>query len=271
MPLQWWCAATGVAWTWSWRAYPGVWILVALLAALALPGRRTGRTGRQRAWWLLGCALLWASLDWPLGTLGAGYLLSAHALQFLLIVYAAVPLLVAGVPAGWIDRLADGPVPLRRLPDLTHPVIATAIFTAVVVVTHVPAVVDTMRRSQLGSFGLDMAWVLAGALLWWPVVAPRPARPWFSPPIRMLYLFVTGVSCVGIGVVLALTELPLYGLYELAPRVDGISARLDQQVAAMLMWVVAHLMSLFAISIVFFGWVRSEAPALPLSAERETS
>ena len=30
--MQWWCAALGIPWTWSWRAYPGVWLLIALIA-----------------------------------------------------------------------------------------------------------------------------------------------------------------------------------------------------------------------------------------------
>jgi putative membrane protein len=251
-----------MAWTWSWRAYPGVWMFVALLALPAVLGRRTSLLGWRRVRWLLGCALLWASLDWPLGTLGAGYLLSAHSLQFLLIVYGAVPLVLTAVPADWIARLAVGPPAVRGLGRLTHPVVASVTLTAVVVISHLPTVIDTLRPTQLGSFGLDMTWVLAATLFWWPVIVPWPVRAWFGPPVRMLYLFLSGMSCVGIGIQLALTELPLYGLYELAPRVEAIPARADQQVAAMLMWVMAHLLSLAAISVVFFGWARRDEARL---------
>ena len=30
--MQFWCSASGAAWTWTWRAYPGVWLFVLLLA-----------------------------------------------------------------------------------------------------------------------------------------------------------------------------------------------------------------------------------------------
>ena len=30
--MQWWCAAQDVAWSWTWRPYPGVWIFIATLA-----------------------------------------------------------------------------------------------------------------------------------------------------------------------------------------------------------------------------------------------
>jgi len=264
MPLQWWCSATGIAWTWSWRAYPGVWIMIALLGLLMLIGRPTAMTGGQRGLWLLGSAFLWAALDWPLGVLGAGYLLSAHALQFLLVVYVAVPLLLAGVPPAWFDGVGRHPAVVGLLRSVTHPVAATVLFTAVLVVSHFPFVLDTLRPSQSGSFALDIAWVLAGVLLWWPVIVAVPARPWFPPPVKILYLFVSGLPCTGVGIVLTLTELPLYGLYELAPRVQAIPARVDQQAAGMIMWVVAHLMTLAAISVVFFQWARgieTEAPA----------
>ncbi|HTY79972.1 MAG TPA: cytochrome c oxidase assembly protein [Candidatus Bathyarchaeia archaeon] len=258
MPVQWWCSATGKAWTWTWQPYPGVWILVATLAVPAMAGRRTGLVASQRARWSLGTALFWASLDWPLGTMGAGYLLSAHTLQFLLIAYAAVPIVLTGVPTAWIDPIEARPAVVSWLRRVTHPIVAILAFAAVVVVSHVPAVVDALRPTQLGSFGLDMAWVLAGGLLWWPVIVQRPAFLWFAPPLRILYLFLSGISCIGIGIVLALTDLPLYRLYELAPRIEALPVRFDQQIAAMLMWVVAHLMTLAAITIVFFEWVRGD-------------
>jgi len=257
MPLQWWCSATGIAWTWSWRAYPGVWIMIVLLALLVLVRRPAAITGQQRVLWLLGCSTLWMALDWPLGTLGAGYLLSAHALQFLLIVYLAVPLLLCGLPPAWLGVVGRRAVIVSVVRFTTHPVVAGAVCAAVLIVSHVPSVLDTLRPTQLGSFALDIAWLLAGLLLWWPVIVAVPERRWFPAPVKMLYLFVTGLPCVGVGIVLTLTDFPLFGLYELAPRVEAIPARIDQQVAGMTMWVVAHLMTFAAISVVFFHWARS--------------
>lgn len=260
MPLQWWCSATGVAWTWSWRAYPGVWLVIAALVLGMLPGRPTAAIRGGRRAWLAGSAFLWASLDWPLGTLGAGYLLSAHALQFLLIVYVAAPLLLAGMPRARRGARSHHPMARRVARTVTHPAAAAAIFAAVLVGSHLPFVLDALRPSQFGSFALDVAWLLAGLALWWPVVVAVPERPWFGPPVKMLYLFGSGVPCVAVGIVLTLTELPLYGLYELAPRVEAIPARTDQQAAGILMWVVAHFLTLAAISVVFLHWARRDLP-----------
>src|SRR5690606_41741895 len=47
-PMQWWCSATGVAWSWTWQAYPGVWLFIGLIAfAYARLVRRLRREGES--------------------------------------------------------------------------------------------------------------------------------------------------------------------------------------------------------------------------------
>src|SRR5688572_20696553 len=134
--MQWWCAAVGSAWTWQWRAYPGVWAFVLLLAgAYVLLHRRFGAgedptlrrsahsVGPRRCYAAAGVLALWIALDWPVGALGAGYLASLHTVQFLLIALIAPPFLLLGVPsAAWAAlaarlrsaRTAGGPAGVGR-------------------------------------------------------------------------------------------------------------------------------------------------------------
>ena len=83
--MNWWCAAQGVPWDWTWRAYPGVWLFIGIVAIAywTVGGGRSVEPRKRLLFWI-GLALLWASLDWPLGALGAGYLASIHMVQFLL-------------------------------------------------------------------------------------------------------------------------------------------------------------------------------------------
>ena len=51
--MIWWCSARDVAWTWSWQAYPGVWLLVAAVGsayvwAIAQLDPAQAATQRQR-------------------------------------------------------------------------------------------------------------------------------------------------------------------------------------------------------------------------------
>lgn len=262
--MQWWCAAQGVAWEWSWRPYPGVWVFLALLAlgyarlrsrvAAEDPGRRT-------AAFSLGLLLLWVALDWPIGALGAGYLASLHMVQFLLIALAAPPLLLYGTPEAGLRRLLERPGIAKSVRRLTHPVVAILLFNAIVVATHWPSVVDGLMTSQAGSFGLDMGWLAGGILFWWPIVCPVPERR-FPYPAKIGYLILATVLGTAPFVFLTFAELPFYATYELAPPVGGISARADQRAAGLLMKLGGGAILWTAIAVLFFRWwAASEAGA----------
>ncbi|MDT8342529.1 MAG: cytochrome c oxidase assembly protein [Longimicrobiales bacterium] len=262
--MQWWCAAQGVPWTWSWQAYPGVWLFVLALAG----GYRLLRArwpeadrARFRGWmFALGTAALWIALDWPVGALGAGYLASVHMVQYLLIALIAPPLLLLGLPRGLYRALAASrPAPLLRA--LTHPIPAVAVFVALMAWTHWPPVVDTLMVSQAGSFLLDVVWLLSGVVFWWPVVAPEPDRPWLREPAKVGYLIVATLVNTGVFAYLTFSPLPLYAVYELAPPVSGLSTRDDQLLAGLLMKMGGAVVLWTAISILFFRWYRqSEGP-----------
>lgn len=255
--MQWWCAAQGVTWTWEWQAYPGVWLFLLLVAggwahllrkAGAFPAPRA-----RTASFAGGIVVLWLALDWPVGALGAGYLASVHMVQFLLIALLAPPLLLLGTPPEAYHRLARARS-IRLLRPLTHPLASIGLFTAVLGLTHWPTFVDALMASQAGSFLLDMLWLGAGVLFWWPVAAPRPERAWFGLPAKMGYLIVATVVNTGVFAFLTFSELPVYATYELAPPVSGLSSRDDQRLAGLLMKMGGAVILWTSISILFFRW-----------------
>ena len=81
----------------------------------------------------LGVLTLWLALDWPIGALGAGYLLFVHQLQYVLLVMVAPPLLLLGTPVWLLTWLTDRRAirPVARF--VTRPVPAIVICNAVVV------------------------------------------------------------------------------------------------------------------------------------------
>ncbi|HSR41165.1 MAG TPA: cytochrome c oxidase assembly protein [Longimicrobiales bacterium] len=265
--MQWWCAAQGIPWEWSWRPYPGVWLFVALLAGAYGLGGGWGEEvpPRRRLAFGSGLLVLWAALDWPVGALGAGYLASVHMVQFLLIALVAPPLLLLGV-APLVDRgggeRGDGrPAPWtsRAARFVTHPLVTLSAFTVLLAVTHWPPVVDGLMASQPGSFALDVTWLGAGLLFWWPVVMAVPERGWFQDPARMGYLVAGTIVNTGVFAFLTFSELPVYATYELAPPVAGFSARDDQLLAGLLMKMGGAAVLWTAVTILFFRWfVRQE-------------
>ena len=263
--MQWWCSAQTAAWEWTWRAYPGVWLfIVAIAAGMWMLHRRCH--AKAQPWrvslMVQGILALWIALDWPVGALGGGYLASVHMLQFLLIALVAPPLILLGVhPEVW-ERLAGRGVP-DWLSKITSPLVGLIAVNAVMLITHLPAVADPMMATQLGSFAIDLAWLFGGTAFWWPLVAPLPDRPRFGQLLRMGYL-VLGVMfspvVIVLVAVLVFNQHPLFATYELAPRIAGLDSVTDHQIAGLLMSVGGAIITVIAMSTIFFRWAReSEA------------
>jgi putative membrane protein len=218
---------------------------------------------RPSAWFLAGTACIWLALDWPIGTLGAGYLASVHTVTYILLALVAPPCLMLGIPKVVVLRGIGSATqgPILRL--AARPWFALAVFNTVLFLTHLPAVVDGMMATQLGAFAIDLGWLAGGSALWWPVMGPSPELVTLRRPMKMAYLFASTLLPIIPSAFLTFAEYPLYATYELAPRVFPImNAQQDQQVAGLLMKVVGDLPVWFAFGVIFFRWAR-EATSTP--------
>lgn len=276
--MSWWCAAQGSIWEWSWRPYVGVWLMVAVLVVARLaavkllrspdPERESGTL----AVYVAGVFVLWLAADWPIGPLGAGYLLSVHTVQYMLFAFVAPPLLISGTPT-WLLRGLIKPRWAHWLAwTLSRPLVAFAFFNIILLATHLPGVVDGFTTSQLGSFAVDMSWLAAGLVFWWPILGPLPELEPMPYPGRMVYLIANVFIPTVPAAFLTFARYPIYSLYELAPPIGGLSAIEDQQVAGLIMKTVGGFIVLGIASVLFFRWSRSEGgeitagPQLPPSS-----
>ncbi len=266
--MRWWCVAVNERWSWTPRPYLGVWLLCgALVAAYVWAVRRhhrrgpdggDGRDRRRAVWFGLGVVFLWLASDWPVGSLGAGYLSSIHMLQYMLYTLAAAPFLVLGTPAWMLERIMAVTRSRELVRILCRPLVAAVLFNVVLIATHAPFTVDTLRTTQVGNFALDMIWLFSGFLLWMPVVSPIPELQARSAPAKLVYLFCAAALIPMIpGGFIAFSPQPLYATYELAPRV-GPSAIDDQQMAGVLM-KIGNLPVIWAVmAVIWFRWYESE-------------
>jgi putative membrane protein len=267
--MTWWCAATGAPWTWTWQAFPGVWIVIALVVgsyAWALRGLEPAHvagnnppvTRREIMLFGLGVLALWVGLDWPVGLLAAGYLLSARTVQNLLLVLVAPPLLLLGTPRSLLRRMIRGRLALRAARVLSRPLLPLVIYNAVLIGAHLPPAVNVVSGSQLLSFALDMAVIASGLVFWWPALARLPELNPMGYPGRSGYLLLSVFVPTGPAAFYTYAQYPIYELYELAPRVSNIPAVADQQVAGLLMKTVGGVILFTVMSVMFFRWHRIE-------------
>jgi putative membrane protein len=262
LSVQWWCAATGEPWSWSWKAYPGVWLFVGLLGMWYLRMSRRAvepPSRRHLAWFFAGLLSIWVALDWPVGALGAGYLASFHTITYILLSFVAPPCLILSIPEGVTRRALALPRWHRLLWYAGRPWIALGGFNAIVLLSHVPNLVDALMASQAGAMLIDLGWLVGGFLLWWPVMGPSPEVVRLSRPMKMGYLFLSTLAPIIPSAFLTFAEYPLYSTYELAPRIfTAMTAQQDQQVAGLLMKLVGDLPVWFGFGVIFFRWAREE-------------
>lgn len=262
--ISWWCTALARPWSWEWIPYPGIW--AAAILPMVFYGRAVrrheGPTDRKKvAQFIGGMLVFWIASDWPLGTLGAGYLASAHMTQFLMYTLIAAPLILLGTPE-WMARavarklrIESGVVRLGR-----SVVVAAITYNTILLSTHAPGTVELLRNSQLGSFFMDAIWIVAGLILWLPVISPLPEGRASSSWAKMAYLFVTtSVVAVIPASFLTFTQVPIYGIYELAPRIGSLTAIEDQQIAGIIMKIGTIPIVWSAIAVLWFRWTTAEA------------
>ncbi len=252
--MQWWCSATGQPWSWEWQWYPGIHLFLLLLAVgwWSL-GRRHRWSRRPWRWFALAWVALVVTLDWPLGKLGAGYLATAHTVQFLLLTLVVGPALLKSMPADGWDRLApEGSLRRRLLHFQSRALPGLLLYWAIVVATHFPRIVDGAMASQLGSMVIDLSWVVAGLVLWWPILGPPQFRR-LGMFVKMGYLFGSTIVPTIPAMMMVFSSWPLYEIYELAPRVwVPFSANQDIQLAGLVMKVIGDIPLWIATAVVFF-------------------
>jgi putative membrane protein len=154
--------------------------------------------------------------------------------------------------------LLSPPAVLRIARGLCRFLPAVVVFNLVLIVTHVPVVVDKALRYGLVHF-LVHALVLCSALVvWMPLVSPLPEVPRLHPLLRMLFLFLQSIVPTVPASFLTFGARPLYRFYETVPRLFGVNPLHDMQHAGLIMKIGAGTTLWVIIAIVFFRWYADE-------------
>lgn len=245
----------------AYHPHPEVWALVAGLvglyaAALRRHRHRTGRPVPRRhvAHFLVGLALVWVALDWPIDDLSDNSLLSVHMVQYLLLAMLAPLPLLRGLPA-WMIARGLGPCWLRGLVRmLARPWNAWLVVSTVVVVSHLDPVVTLYLRHDLVHLAMHALWIGTGLVLWWPVVQPLPSLPRYGPPVQIGYLFLQSLIPIVPAAYLTFAAAPVFAAYAALPKPPGIDPVTDQQIAGVVMKLGGTAILWSAIAVIFFRW-----------------
>jgi len=241
------------AWN-SWDLHPTVVIGLVLLGGLYVYLGGLKAPLRKIAAFGGALVVIFGALNGPLHNLSDSYLFSAHMAQHLLLTLLFPPLLLYGTPA-WVVRPLLRPrwvMPLARV--VTRPLAAAALFTAPIVLWHVPAFYEAALRDHNLHILQHVIFLVTAVLMWWPILSPLVELPRLPYLGQMLYLFLLGIPMSITGALITLSDSVLYPFYAAAPRVWSWSALDDQQIGGLLMWVGGGLMLWVVMTVVWFRW-----------------
>jgi cytochrome c oxidase assembly factor CtaG len=263
----------------SWSFEPGVIFGLLLAAGLYARGwrrlRRRGRGGRflqpWRAWCFGGgLAAVAIALLSPTATFSSLFMFM-HMIQHLLLVMIAAPLIWLGaplLPTLWafprtarrrLGRLLHHRHPVHRFFHfLTRPSVALPILVLVMLFWHWPPMYDAAQGRTLIHDLEHASFFIAALLFYWPVIYPTGGRRRLGYGAAILYLFPAKITGFVIGAALSMAQRPFYQTYIEAPRLWGISALGDQQLAGLIMWVVGGLLYIVPLLILVVKMIQED-------------
>lgn len=217
---------------------------------------------RSKAWAFY-CALVlfYLAVGSPLDQVAERFLLSAHMVQHLLIMYPVPLLMLVGTPSWMVDPVLCAPALRAPLRLLFSPLTCVLVSAGVISAWHIPFLYEWTLQDKLVHVGEHLMFLAVSLLFWWPLASPSLLFPAPSYAARMLYLFGTEIAMIPVSAYVVFSTDILYPTYEFAPRlISGFTPADDQLMAGVIMKAVGMVVTLSALGLCFFRWFRVSDP-----------
>lgn len=243
---------------WAFHLHGLAWLVVigTGVGLVALYRHVAGRHGdppglgrRHRAQLAVALVALAVALTWPVADLAAHWSLTALLVQRLLLTMVVAPLLLLAAPPRLLAALTS-PAPVDdALATVTRPVVAIVIFAAIVLGSLLPVAVAAQASSWAVRGAVDALLVVAGVVLWGPVLRHIPGTSRPAAVGVAAYLIVQSVLPGFPSVLYIFARHPFYPAFAGAHRAIGLSPLDDQQLAGVIgkvgtlpvLWTVAWI------------------------------
>lgn len=213
------------------------------------PARRAGSFG-------LSLLLFYLAVGSPLDQIGERFLLTAHMVQHLLLIYPAAALLLLGIEPWMLAPLYRRPAGVRAL---GHPVVCGTVSILAVTLWHAPALYNWALADKVVHVWEHLVFFAAGLLFWWPLLRPAAEQPPLRPGAQILYLVAVAIGMTPLFAFITFSSDVLYPTYEFAPRIiPALSVHSDQLLAGVVMKFANMGVALLMIALAFARWYRRE-------------
>jgi putative membrane protein len=232
-----------------------IFLVVAFVYAIRVIGPKAAPkdqviTRRQVVTFTVMILTLWLATDWPMHDIAEEYLYSVHMVQHLILSYIVPPLALLSTPE-WLFRLIIGEGRSKRVVRfLCRPATAFIAYNSVLMVTHIPALVNLSASKGPLHYCLHVILVTTSLMMWMPIVSP--IREWqMKPEAKMIYLFALGLLPTIPAGWLTVADGVVYKHYNTPVRVWGISVIEDQQGAGTIMKIAGNIYIWIVIGTIF--------------------
>ncbi len=251
-PYEFWtlCAALLVAYFWSLKVHGPLFH--------PAPGE-PATTFAKKFSFVSGVVALFLVSGTPWHDIGEQALFFFHTTEHMVQAFVVAPLLLMGLP-DWMFRMLVRKGPIRWVVTrLGKPIMAGAIFNVAFALLHWPAIVDAMLGVSAIHGIVHFVWLGAAIIMWLPIASPDHdlVKP-MSSPAQMGYLLVMTILPTVPASFLTFGEIPMFRVYESFPRMWGIPAVEDMQIAGLIMKIGGGFLLWGIITVKFFRWAAVE-------------
>ncbi|MGH3510315.1 MAG: cytochrome c oxidase assembly protein [Nocardioidaceae bacterium] len=252
---------------WQHSHFPLGWNLVAIVllvgyvAGLAVARRRTGSSpvsGVRVGCWVLGVVSLVLTIDSAIDIYGDG-LFYVHMIEHLMLIMVVPAFFVLGHPLT-VLRAALSPSGRERfdrvvrsmpIAVLTNPLVGVAVYSLVIVETHLTPFMDGMMRHPWLGAVEQVLYLAAGYLILLTLIGYEPIRWRLTPLFRIAICVIAMTADTVVGIVLMQSDTDLFPMLAAHRPMGAPSPVHDQHIGGGIMWAGGDgLMTLFAIAMV---------------------
>ena len=236
--------------------------------------RRVRKVSPRRGWpvgatcaFMSGWALLCVAYLGPLAAWSHTFFW-VHMTQHLIVMMAAAPLLVLGLPVTlWVR--ASSPrarrvyvIPIlrsRAVRFITDPVVTWVFFAGVLLLTHFTPFFDWALRNHDADIFIEQPLFLIAAFLYYlPMIGKNMLPHRASAGHRLASMSIMMVPEAIVGAVIYFSPVVLYSVFAEASRPFGPDAKADQQMAGALMWALVMVIEAGWMMLIAVEWFSSE-------------
>jgi putative membrane protein len=187
----------------------------------------------------------------------ANQLFAIHMVQHLLLILAAGPLLILGLPLAafaWAAPEPWRPVlrTLRHLDPLGRPAAAFTLHSLALWLWHVPRFYDAALANPALHVLEHVSFLGSAVLFWWSLL--RGGRAGYG--MAVLFVFALALQSTVLGALLTFAGGVWYTGHLATTAAWGVSPADDQQLAGLIMWIPGGAIYLASALALFVAWLK---------------